>query len=136
SRLSYSRQLFDVVHQAVELPLSVDLLHPTQREAIQTLFVAQVGEHRFHVGEAAGDQLLAWSAIDLALHDVAGPFGFAWRASPGKIAACRTGVRLGWRRHCARNQRSLVGRWGGEMSPGGHFRFVCFMHPYCSKTRP
>lgn len=47
-RISMMGQLFDVVHQAVELPLRVDLLLSTQCKARDPLVVTQVAEHRLH----------------------------------------------------------------------------------------
>ena len=50
--LSEPGQLLDVVHQAVELPLRADLRLAPQREPVHVLVVPDVGEHRFHGGEA------------------------------------------------------------------------------------
>jgi hypothetical protein len=52
SRVPVVRQLLDVVHQAVELPLRIDLGLPSQGEAVQFLVRSEVAEHRFHGGEA------------------------------------------------------------------------------------
>jgi len=46
------RQLLDVVHQAVELPLRIDFLAAAQGEAVQPLVCPKVAEHRFDGGEA------------------------------------------------------------------------------------
>lgn len=47
------RQFFDIVHQAIELPLTIDLPPPAQREPIQPLVVPDVAEDRFDGGEAS-----------------------------------------------------------------------------------
>lgn len=44
-RVSVVPELFDVVHQAVQLPLSIHLLPPAQREAGEPFVVPQVAEH-------------------------------------------------------------------------------------------
>ena len=41
------RQLLDVVHQTVELPLPVYLLLASERNAVQPLVVSQVAENNF-----------------------------------------------------------------------------------------
>lgn len=48
SRISMMRELLDVVHQAVELPLRIAPLLLAQREPAQPLVVAQVTKHRLH----------------------------------------------------------------------------------------
>ena len=50
---------FDVVRQAVQLPLPIPPLSPAQRETGEPLVVAQVAEHRFDGGEARFLRLLA-----------------------------------------------------------------------------
>lgn len=47
------RQLFNVVHHAVQLPLRVDFALASERKAIKVLVVAQVAKHRFHGGNAS-----------------------------------------------------------------------------------
>ena len=76
------RQLFDVVHQAVELPLRINLLLSAQREAIQSLVVAEVAEHRLHRGETPPIELPAPCRIDRLPHDL----GVA-RLTAGRLAA-------------------------------------------------
>ena len=46
------RQLLDVVNQAVQMPLRVHLGLRAQREAVQALVVAQIGEHGLDDGDA------------------------------------------------------------------------------------
>ena len=46
------RQLLDVVDEAEELPLPVDLRSTAQREAVEPFVVAEIAEHRFHGAEA------------------------------------------------------------------------------------
>lgn len=61
-------ELFDVVHQAVQLPLPIDLAASAQREAVEPLVVAQIAEHRLDGGEARGDHPFAFRGIDAPLH--------------------------------------------------------------------
>ena len=61
-------ELFDVVHQAVQLPLPIHLLPPAQREAGDPFVVPQVAEHRFNRSEARSDHPLALCGIDAPLH--------------------------------------------------------------------
>ena len=63
-------QLLDVLHQAVELPLSVHLGPASQGEALQPFVVSQVAEHGLHGGEALRDPLAPLRAVDPALHPV------------------------------------------------------------------
>ena len=41
------RQLLDVVHQTVELPLRIHLRSAAQGKAVEPLVVSEVAEHRF-----------------------------------------------------------------------------------------
>ena len=61
-------QFLDVVHQAEELELPIDLLLPAQGEAAQALVVAQVGEDRLHGGHAPVVQGSALVAVDERAH--------------------------------------------------------------------
>ena len=65
------RQFLDVVHQAIELPLAIDLPPPAQREPIQPLVVPDVAEDRFDGGKASPVAGLAFFAVDGFLHPVA-----------------------------------------------------------------
>ena len=75
------RQFLDVVHQAIELPLAIDLPPSAQREPIQPLVVPDVAEDRFDGGKASSVAGLAFFAVDGFLHPVAVTFfgraGFA-----------------------------------------------------------
>ena len=62
------RQLLDVVHQGVQLPLAVHLGLAAQREAVELLVVTQIGEHRLHRGEAPAVFGAALCAVDALLH--------------------------------------------------------------------
>ena len=64
------RQLLDIMHQAIEFPLSIYLASATQGKTIQPLVAPDIAEHRFHGGEAAGDHFLALGAVDFHLHPV------------------------------------------------------------------
>ena len=76
------RQLLDVVHQAVELPLRIDFRSPAQREAIESLVMADVGEDRLDRGEAPAIERAALRAVDGPAHDV----GVARRRGGGLAA--------------------------------------------------
>ena len=45
------RQLLDVMDEAVQLPLGIDLLLTSEREAIEPLVVPDIAEHRFNRGK-------------------------------------------------------------------------------------
>ena len=62
------RQLFYVVHQAIQLPLPVHFGFSTQCKSVQSFIAAQVSEHRLHRSEAPGDPLSAHVRVDLGLH--------------------------------------------------------------------
>ena len=47
------RQFLDVVHQAIQLPLHIDLASPSEGETVELFVVAQVAEYRLHRGEAS-----------------------------------------------------------------------------------
>ncbi len=64
------RQLLDVVHQAVELPLRIHLLLPSEGEAVQLFVVAQIAKHRFHRGKASAIADAAFWAVDAGFHFV------------------------------------------------------------------
>lgn len=50
-RVSVVPELFELMHQAVRLPLPIDFCAPEQREAGEPLVVPQVVEHRLDSGE-------------------------------------------------------------------------------------
>ena len=68
SRRPIVRQLLDVVHQHKQLPLPVDLLAPAQREAIQTLVIAQVTKRRLDCTQPFAVDQPTEQAVDLRLH--------------------------------------------------------------------
>lgn len=51
--LPTERQFLNVVHQAIELPLAIDLPPPAKREPVQPLVVSDVAEDRFDGGKAS-----------------------------------------------------------------------------------
>lgn len=62
------RQLFDIVNQAVEIPLRVHLALGSQGEAVQSFVVPQIAEDRFNDGDAPRVELASALAIDRAPH--------------------------------------------------------------------
>lgn len=46
--LSVIRQLFNIMHHAVELPLTLYFLFASEAEAVQLFVGADIAEHRFH----------------------------------------------------------------------------------------
>ena len=50
-RIPMMRQLLDVMDEAEELPLCIDLLLTSEREAIEPLVVPDIAEHRFNRGK-------------------------------------------------------------------------------------
>src|SRR5450631_1880942 len=58
-RVAVVRQLLDVVHQAVQMPLRVDFCLAAQGEAIQPFVMPQVAEHRLDGRHAASIELAA-----------------------------------------------------------------------------
>ena len=64
------RQFLDVVHQAIQLPLALDLFPATQAEAVQALGCTDVAEHRFHHRHAVAVDLFALLAVDSLFHPV------------------------------------------------------------------
>ena len=62
------RQLLDVMDETEEFPLRIDLLLTTQREAIESLVVAQIAEHRFHGGKALSVAFSSLFAVDALAH--------------------------------------------------------------------
>ena len=64
------RQLFDIMHQAVQLPLPIHLGFSAQRKAVQTLVTTQIAKHRLHRRKAARDHLPARIRIDFLFHPI------------------------------------------------------------------
>ena len=50
-RIPMMRQLFDVMDEAIELPLRINLLLASQRKAVEPFVVPEIAEHRFDGGE-------------------------------------------------------------------------------------
>ena len=73
-RIAVMREFLDVVDQAVELPLGIDLLSASEREAVQALVVADIAKDRFHRGKALAVLLPACFTVDGAFH----PLGVAF----------------------------------------------------------
>ena len=63
-------QFFNIMHQAVQLPLPIHLRFPTQRKAVQSLVAAQVAEHWLDRRKAARDHLPSGIGINLCFHPV------------------------------------------------------------------
>ena len=59
--------LLDVVYQGEQLPLRIDLALTTQRKASHAL-VLEVGEHRFHDGDALIIGKATLDGVELAFH--------------------------------------------------------------------
>ena len=87
------RQLLDVMYQAVELPLRIDLLLPSEGEAVELLVVPDVAEHGFHRGKASPVSRLAFGAVDAGFHFV-GEAGLS--ISFALKEADLPGLGLGW----------------------------------------
>jgi hypothetical protein len=66
------RQLLDVVHQTVQLPLRAHLVPSPKREAAQPLVMPQIGKHRLDRADALAVQLPPPRAVDGALHQLDG----------------------------------------------------------------
>ena len=62
------RQLLDVVHHAIQLPLPVDLLFAAQRKTIKPLVRAQVPEDRFYRRKTLPDAAPPSRTIDARFH--------------------------------------------------------------------
>lgn len=65
------RQLFDVMHQAIQLPLGIDLAPPAQGETIEAFVVPNLAKHRFDGGKALSVAGFAGVAVDGLFHPVA-----------------------------------------------------------------
>ncbi len=62
------RKLLDVVDQREQLPLPIDLGLPAQGEAVESLVVAQIGEHRFDGCKASSIERSTFGTVDALLH--------------------------------------------------------------------
>lgn len=74
--------LAEVVHQAVEQPLPVDLGFASKREAIESFGMADVGKRGLGGGEPSLIYLFAEGGVDLAFH-----FGGEFLACTGAAPA-------------------------------------------------
>ena len=61
-------KFLDVVNEAEELPLCIDLGAPTQRETVESLVVPKITEHGFDGGEASSVGRATLFAIDAPPH--------------------------------------------------------------------
>ena len=64
------RQLLDVVHQAIQLPLCIDFDSSSQRESVELLVVPQIAEYRLHRGKAPAIPDASLRTIDTCFHFV------------------------------------------------------------------
>jgi hypothetical protein len=64
------RQLFNIMHQTIQLPLPVHLRLSAQRKAVQSLVAAQIAKHWFHRRKATRDYSPPHVGIDFHLHSV------------------------------------------------------------------
>ena len=62
------QDFFDVVDQAVELPLDVDLATAPQRETIQFFLCPDIAENRLHYPKPFAVNFTSLQRIDLLLH--------------------------------------------------------------------
>lgn len=74
-------QLADVVHQAIEQPLGVDLALAAQAEAPEFVRATDVGKHRLHGAEPAAVLIAPMFGVDLALHFGRIGFGEVFRST-------------------------------------------------------
>ena len=66
--ISMMRQLFDIVNQAVEIPLRVHLALSSQGEPIESFVVPQITEHRLDDRDAPPIELASAFTVDRAPH--------------------------------------------------------------------
>ena len=64
------RQLLDVMDEAEELPLGIDLLLTSEREAIEFLVMPDIREHRFNRGKTLSVSPSAFLAVEGLFHQV------------------------------------------------------------------
>ncbi len=95
------RQLLDVVHHAIELPLPIHLRPAPQGEAGEPFVVAQVAEHRLHRRKAGRDHVLAGGRFDLRFH----PVGMALLA---RALALEEGDLPGWATHARTSKKGVL----------------------------
>ena len=93
-RIAVMRQLFNIVHQAVQLPLPIHLRFPTQRKAVQSLVATQVAKHRFDCRETARDHLPPASGVNLCFHPIDVVFPLIAFALEERHLPCRGDLRF------------------------------------------
>ena len=69
-RIPVMRQLLDVEHHAIELPLRIDFGLTSERKAIESLVVAQIAEYRLDRGNAPGIECAACCRVDAPFHSL------------------------------------------------------------------
>ena len=69
-RIPMMRQLLDVMDEAVQLPLRIDLHLSSQGEAIESLVVPKIAEDGFNGGKALAIQSFAFVAVDCPFHEI------------------------------------------------------------------
>ena len=74
-KLAVVVELFDVVYEAVKLPLGLDFFFASEAEAVELFVVGEVAENGFDHGHAVAVDLFAFLAVDAMLHPV-GVIGF------------------------------------------------------------
>lgn len=67
------RELLDVVHHTVELPLGIHFALASERKAIKALVVAQVAKHGLHGGNAPAVKRPALCRVDAPSHRLGVP---------------------------------------------------------------
>lgn len=63
-------QLLDVMDQAVELPLRIDLLPASQGETVDPFVMPEIPEHRLNGGEALPVQSSSFFAANRPFHEI------------------------------------------------------------------
>ncbi len=56
------------MHQAIQLPLCINLDSPSEREAVELFVMPQVAEYGFHCGETSAVLDAPFGAVDTGFH--------------------------------------------------------------------
>lgn len=64
------RQFLDVMDEAEELPLRIDLFLSAQREAIESFVVPEIPEHRLDRGKPLAIKTSAFFTVDRPFHQI------------------------------------------------------------------
>ena len=64
------RQFLDVMDEAEELPLRIDLLLTSEREAIESFVMPDISEHGLNRRKASPVQGLTFRAVDRPFHEI------------------------------------------------------------------